>query len=492
MNRLRIVPGLAAFAMAAPAGVIVKDRQYRFCEGEQCKEFCSGKQPACVKPAEGVKPLGLVVTPDSKKYTMTFIEYKEDGTPWDWAQFEQAKKLIEEARKGSAKDGEKLGPATVFLYVHGWKNNADDRGDDADVARFGRYLDDYHDYVKNGDPRPVIGVYLAWRGRSLELPGWISWTSFWTRSLAARRVGGGVINDHIDGLLEIAVRHRGELPTSRHPYAFVIGHSFGARVLETAVIGRQPNRVNGACKTLAEQKQAVTAPADVVLFENAATSAGYVRRQLRGNCQPCRQTSQGCADLSRKPDFSDSKMARQPDFEKKWCQEHPKDRRCQPYTLFMAVSSSKDWLTRGLLFVAAFQHPAAFFPSLQTHRIDPSDGMSPVDPAKDEVFLFETPDDIKAKKAGAIYLVRRKNLSTVSAANPVWVVEVGKAISASHGDVWNGTMMNMLVNLAAADGNMHSPTAESPAPPPPQPLAPPPAAGPPPRPGLIRQTKKMR
>lgn len=326
------------------------------------------------------------------------------------------------------------------------------------MARFGDYLREYAKYVKPGDGRRVIGIYLAWRGRSMEAPGWISWVSFWGRSAAARKVGRGEINDHIDRLLETTIEGRGDMAAGRHPYAFVIGHSFGARVLETAVIGSRPTQVSGACRTLAAGTQAVKAPADVVLFENAATSAGYVRRQLLGECQPCRDTKAGCKDLAAKPNFVESKMTRQPDFQKSHCAEKPSDRRCQPYTLFMSISSSKDWLTRGLLLVAALQHPATFFRRFQTHRVEPADISSTIDPGNDEVFLFQTPPDRPHGKQPAVYMVKRKNTSDISAVNPVWILEVGKEISASHGDVWNKTMLNMLVNLAASDGDMHEPT----------------------------------
>lgn len=460
VSRKTLKPFLGAllFLAVGHAGVFIKDQQYRFCSGDECKPFCSGKQPACVTPTG--KALPLVIR--HPKYTMTFIEYRENGDPWDLAQYEHAKALIEQIRKDSKQGNEQMGPATVFLYVHGWKHNASDRGDDGDVARFGRYLEMYHEYVKDSNPRPVVGVYLSWRGRSLELPGWISWLTFWTRSAAARRVGNGAINDHIDDLVSMAIRHRKELDPGRHPYAFVIGHSFGARVLETAVIGKQKSSLRGNCKTLALDQNPVTAMADLVLFENAATSSQYVRRQVF-DCQPCGNKREGCRDLDKKPNFSHSVMARNSAFDRAECAQHPDERRCQPYPVFLAASSSKDWLTRAVLFAASFQHPAAFFPWRQTHHIRKAQPTEVVNPKNDEVFMFQTPANGKSE---ATYMVHRKNTKTISPANPVWVIEVGKNVSSSHGDVWNATMMNMIVNLAAADGNLHGPSG------PPPPLAP--------------------
>ncbi|MCX6590310.1 MAG: hypothetical protein NTZ56_02185 [Acidobacteria bacterium] len=476
----------AALADDAYGQVLVKDQQYRFCSGEtgdECRAFCGDHGPACHKPPVGAQKEDTALVIRKRKYTMSFVEYQENGEPFEEAQFKVAQDLIESARRSSATGSERMGPATVFIYVHGWKNNASNKT--ADVERFQSYLETYYEYVKDGPKRPVVGIFLAWRGRSLDLPGWISWVSFWTRSHAARRVGNGMINDHIDRLVELSIRDRASLAAGRHPYVFVIGHSFGARVLETAVIGHRPSIISGACKVVAHDKSPVRATADVVLFENAATSAAYVRRQLH-ECQPCRDRRNGCKDFA-KPDFSKSVIVRNWAFDRDACQKDPTMRKCQPYPVFLAVSAAQDYLTRFVLFVAALQHPAAFLPWRQTHRIVRATGQA-VDPVKDEVFLFETPGNTKP---GAAHLVVRKNTATISPANPAWIIEVGRDISSSHGDVWNATMMNMMINLAAADGYLHGPGAPLPLPPPllttavapaaaAAPAAAPPAAPPPP------------
>lgn len=114
MNRMMLSVLAAGMAYG---GVIVADRQYRFCQRNECELYCGGGRPACRTPGAGQEALPLVERTDA--FTMAFVEYQANGAPWDPTQILVAKALIQEARRASAQPGEAMGPVTVFLYVHG-------------------------------------------------------------------------------------------------------------------------------------------------------------------------------------------------------------------------------------------------------------------------------------------------------------------------------------------------------------------------------------
>lgn len=460
-SALRILVVFWASAAGLAAGIIVKDQQYRFCgdNGAFCAPGACEVKPG---PACNKGKTNLPVIEDTGKYKLVFVEYRQNGKPWDRAQLESAKWLIQEERKKTAQPGDKFGgPINVFFYVHGWKNNANVKPPGSawgDVERFKAYLARYADYLTPEARRPVIGIYFAWRGRSLDLPSFINWISFWTRSFAAREVGEGEIRADLNDLVDLVDQGRAalrtsstqpgaaniELPPNRRPQIVVMGHSFGARVLETALIGGTKSLIDGTCKGLVDG-QSQRPLVDLVLFENAATSATYIWHEFN-KCQPCGNRPEGCHDTT--PDTSDFSrviMVRHPDFDRDRCKQNPLDKVCQPYPLLVSVSSQTDFLTRVVLFLASFQHPAAFLPFLQSHHLETVEPGAKPHRDKGELFAFEACCD-----GPHTYMVERKRTKRVSPANPIWSMAVPKQVIHDHGDVWNEDFLSMLLNLIAS------------------------------------------
>ena len=79
-----------------------------------------------------------------------------------------------------------------------------------------------------GEPgRPVVGLFIGWRGRTYSLPILID-ASFWNRRVAAHRVASmGLIE-----VLQRTLRAASENPDSK---CFLLGHSMGGLILEKTI-----------------------------------------------------------------------------------------------------------------------------------------------------------------------------------------------------------------------------------------------------------------
>ena len=88
--------------------------------------------PGCVKPSYH-RPANLEVGED---YTVAYIEFDDQGEPWDPTQLERTIELIEKANDEHAK-------VAVLLFVHGWQNDAsspDQRKGENNVEGFQQLL----------------------------------------------------------------------------------------------------------------------------------------------------------------------------------------------------------------------------------------------------------------------------------------------------------------------------------------------------------------
>ena len=110
---------------------------------------------------------------------------------------------------------------SIVVYVHGWKHNAADTDDNLRTFRLllaDAALDEQAKQKEFGLPaHRVVGVYVAWRGRSVALPEpFISFT-FWDRKSTAQHVAEGesrVLFSRLRGFYErqnhLAMSYQGE------------------------------------------------------------------------------------------------------------------------------------------------------------------------------------------------------------------------------------------------------------------------------------------
>lgn len=363
-----------------------------------------------------------------KGYKIAFIEFKDDGDPYDPKQTIEAENLIRTERKVT--DDKWAASSVLLIYVHGWKNNANQApaGKLKDVEKFGNALEEVARLLEplpDGRPTPLVGVYIGWHGKSLELPTALNWVSFWPRGIAAKNVGGAKLTSTLNKLVQAG--NAGRATPGIHPKVVIVGHSFGSRVLEQAE--KRDSIQKGECKQFHAKGGPITPPVDLVLFVNAATGS-KVTRDITEECKAKEGTD---------PNHI---FVRHPEYEKEFCKNNEGPSAdsplCRPYPMFVAISSRSDYATKLLLPFAAFRLSAAHTGPLNTHKVvelKPDEEIP-----EDNVFTFGS----QYHNGNHRYAVRPKDKDRIG---PFWIMTVDKNVIASHGDIWNLDFRNLLLNL---------------------------------------------
>lgn len=211
------------------------------------------------------------------RFSFGVIEFDDHGTHWDREQLRLVKdeiKAISQAQAGKKdlikKDPIKSKGILLVVFVHGWRHNASEGS--SHLLRFRKLAqkiassehicnnvrsnvdgkDDSSSKPSPCESRPyVLAVYLSWRGDSLGLTKYTrdptlkasQLLTFWDRKGAARRVAGTPMTETLLVLLDAIDtadrERRKEYKKNTGIFAksksLIIGHSFGARVVEHAV-----------------------------------------------------------------------------------------------------------------------------------------------------------------------------------------------------------------------------------------------------------------
>lgn len=245
------------------------------------------------------------VSPESSagSYDLHFVEYDDQG--WAYPTYASDGKGGRKPTEVSQTDhlmtrlGELLGKEgryiNVILYVHGWKHDSDN--DDGDVTRFRQILTSAVQLeARQNHPRQVVGIYVGWRGKSWNLPGYLLNGSFWARKSAAERVSQGSVQELFSRLrtvqryyngvksLDCSEPRPGVLTTGGCRFRILmIGHSFGAYILYSAIKGPLIATLNAERDlsdseglipaSVAAEKIANVRPADMIVLINPAFEA---------------------------------------------------------------------------------------------------------------------------------------------------------------------------------------------------------------------------
>jgi len=154
--------------------------------------------------------------PEDGRYKVAFIEFGDQGSPLDNYQRKAALEMVHQTKR-----------PLLFVYIHGWQNNATS----ADVCRFEHFLDSVsHSAAFTGRNIDVRGVYVAWRGRTITVPG-VAFFTFWDRKGAGETIAAA--NSCLSTLQELAVVARE--PGKEYHRTVLLGHSFGALVLGNTI-----------------------------------------------------------------------------------------------------------------------------------------------------------------------------------------------------------------------------------------------------------------
>ena len=235
-----------------------------------------GKAPDCY-PAE------------NDRVCISYVEFDDYGNPLNRKQMLRA---VDEAVGAIEQDG------VVLVFAHGWHNDARPcpnlKAEDCtrDVKQFIEMVQRVGT-MKQYSNRRVRGVYIGWRGDSIEAKG-LTWPlsmlgTFWDRKAAAHQIGSG------GGVYELLSRISEARRANGNARLLVHGHSFGAAIVYSALsnhlmdqIRRDERSRSTAAAAKAEsmgqeavrQDREVQPFADLVLLLNPAFEAMRLRPQL--------------------------------------------------------------------------------------------------------------------------------------------------------------------------------------------------------------------
>jgi hypothetical protein len=241
--------------------------------------------------------------PEEVDFMLGVVEFSDQGWLQNPAQLDGFMRRIEQEAGDQ--------PVVLVVYVHGWKHNADVC--DTNLACFREVLRMIRASELRGvaaravgqerSPRKVIGVYVGWRGLSVDA-GPLRNISFYTRKEAALHVAQGSARELFARLRDFQSRQNAKNPDSVIATRLVlIGHSFGALVVYHAVSQFLMESATG------QPTEIVESYGDLVILVNAAFEASRY--------EPLHRQATGRADYNE-------------------CQ--------QP--AFVAVTSKADWATK--------------------------------------------------------------------------------------------------------------------------------------------------
>ena len=188
--------------------------------------------------------------------SLAIVEFDDQGLCFDRQRFDQ---LITEL-----KSLEKEFPI-ILVFAHGWRHNAS--ADDCNLRKFREVLAKTacEQATLAERSRPVLGVFLAWRGLSTHGNDAWEYLSFWDRMQAAERVAHGSARELLGRLKAF---RNGPLPIDGDPKAtlIIIGHSFGGLIVYTAI-------AQSLIEAAATPDVVVPSFGDLVLLVNPAFSA---------------------------------------------------------------------------------------------------------------------------------------------------------------------------------------------------------------------------
>lgn len=207
-------------------------------------------------------------------YDLAFAEFTERGNAFSDRYVDEVLSRIGEKAQG---DG-----IVLVVFIHGWKHNAEETDGNlidfkASLQAVGRQLTERFAASDLGK-RHLVGLYVGWRGASIQAPLLIQ-TTFWDRKAVAEEVGKGGVTRLLLELDEITGRRAENVMV-------VIGHSFGGAIvvsgLSEVLTERAVHRTRGRgyARTLG----------DGVLVLNPAIEANqllnFVEASLRQDYRP--------------------------------------------------------------------------------------------------------------------------------------------------------------------------------------------------------------
>lgn len=156
-------------------------------------------------------------------YDLGFVEFTDQGNVFNRDNLNTVLQHIDQHTHDA-------NGAAVVVFIHGWHHSATPT--DENLQGF-RQLLEHTSHLNINGKRRLIGVYVGWRGQSLDLP-LAEHLTYWARKNTASNVGNGGVTE-----LMLRLEHStAQANTPAHPNQNILvalGHSFGGLVLMTAL-----------------------------------------------------------------------------------------------------------------------------------------------------------------------------------------------------------------------------------------------------------------
>ena len=365
---------------------------------------CVGNRAFNTEPADYLR---IFETERGLPFAVGVVEFDDQGEPWNLQQLDA---LVERIRRYNAESEHGI---VLYQFIHGWKSNASrDRKSgrrlawfEEQVAAVARHSD--RSARETGEPpRPVVGLFIGWRGRTYSLPGLID-VSFWNRRVAAHRVAS---------MRLIEVLYRTALAAKEHPESkcALLGHSMGGLVLEKTLGAALVTEI----MTVEHTGGSIPVNYELIVSANSSTEALYGKQLI----DVLKRTT---VELVLEDDDGARRPAAGP--------------------LMASITSSSDSVTRWMvplamtfnsLFVRYRDYPDPGAPS-QRHLGLHTTGHVPhlfshtLEMRDDELVLRELPE--------------RWNDT------PFWVFQVPEGVSSDHRDISSPVWSRLMLKLLAAN-----------------------------------------
>lgn len=275
--RIPISVGLTLLAIGVPACLSTEHAPIRVGVSGVVPQPLSTRVEDLADPARRAE-IRTHSVEDHPGFLLGFVEFDDQGELWARSQVDVLESAIRErvARDGSSS-------ALVIVFAHGWQHGSDVC--DEHVTCFREVLEHVHEddvQIRGAatppmTPETIVGVHVGWRGRSLKPP--LSELSFFSRNSAARRIGNGDVVELLTRL-DVLVRHLG-VGKGERSRLVLVGHSFGATVLYTALAGILKREVagaiaEGATSPVGPPPSVIRALGDLLILVNPAFEASLL------------------------------------------------------------------------------------------------------------------------------------------------------------------------------------------------------------------------
>jgi hypothetical protein len=196
-----------------------------------------GLAPVEMRPPAGIMPNAQHQTfhgfMAGAPYELAIVEFDDQGRCYDRGQMDGVAKRLDAL---APEDGASAEDAILVVFVHGWKHDA--RSDDDNLTAFRVLLKETVEYEKEAAspgvrPRPVLGVFVGWRGLSdFGLGDIVADATFWGRQAAGQRVATGSVRELFGRARHYRNRRRKH---GGNPLLLIVGHSSGGMIVYSAL-----------------------------------------------------------------------------------------------------------------------------------------------------------------------------------------------------------------------------------------------------------------